>query len=128
MTDFINFEEDDVDDIDDDFIDECEPKTVSDDDFIDDDNVQNYYAFTNVCRSVEDTMQDSFLEFDSSESQPNEVSNYCNDNYNPSSKQISKFRDSAKQIEEYVYSFRSTQFGKSGFLLLCNSLCYSLSP
>ena len=84
MTDFINFEEDDVDDNDDDFIDECEPKTVSDDDFIDDetridDNVQNYYAFTNVCRSVEDTMQDSFLELDSSES-PNEVSNYCNDN------------------------------------------------
>ena len=34
-----------------------------------DDNVEDYYAFTNVYRSVEDAMQDSFLELDSSESQ-----------------------------------------------------------
>ena len=34
-----------------------------------DDNVEDYYAFTNICRSAEDAMQDSFLELDSSESQ-----------------------------------------------------------
>ena len=58
-----------------------------------DNNVEDYYVFTNVCRSVEDAMQDSFLELDSSECQPNEVSNYCNDNHNPNS---DEFRDSAK--------------------------------
>ena len=101
MTDFIIFEADDVDDVNDDFIDECEPQTVNDNEFINDetqidDNVEDYYAFTNVCRSVEDAMQDSFLEWDSSESQPNDMSNYCNDNYDPNFEQMSKFRDSAK--------------------------------
>ena len=38
-------------------------------DFIDDENefnesVANYYAFTNVGRSVEDAMKDSFIDFD----------------------------------------------------------------
>ena len=61
-----------------------------------DNNVEDYYAFTNVCRSVEDAMQDSFLESDSSECQSKEVSNYCNDNYNPNSEHFDEFRDSAK--------------------------------
>ena len=66
MTDFINFEADGVDDVDGDFIGDCEPQTVTDNEFIDDetqidDNVEDHYAFTNVCRSVEDAMQDSFL-------------------------------------------------------------------
>ena len=90
MTDFINFEADDVDDVDDGFIDEGEPQTVSDNEFSDDEteidnNVEDYYAFTNICRSIKDAMQDSFLESYSSESQLNEVSNYCNDNYDPNS-------------------------------------------
>lgn len=66
MADFIDFEGDD-----DDFIVECEPQTVSNDDnnFLDDEteidnNVEDYYAFSNVCRS----------ESHSSESQTNEVS------------------------------------------------------
>ena len=52
-----------------DFMVECEPQTVSDDDdddddFIDDENqidnnVQDYFAFANVCRSVENALQDS---------------------------------------------------------------------
>ena len=54
MTDFINFEADDVDD---DFIDGCELQTVSDNEFIDDEtqidnNLEDYYAFTNVFRSA----------------------------------------------------------------------------
>ena len=65
MVDLIDFEADDVHD---DFIDKCEPQNVSndddDDDFIDDENqidnnVQDYYAFANVCRSVENVLQDS---------------------------------------------------------------------
>ena len=130
MTGFINFEADDVDD---DFIDGCELQTVSDNEFIDDEtqidnNLEDYYAFTNVFRSAEDAMQDSFLDSDSSESQPNEVSNYCNDNYDPKSEQTNKFRVSAKRIEEFMHTLLSPQqFEKSGFFLLCNSLCYSLS-
>ena len=68
MADFIDFEGDDVHD---DFTVECEPQTVSNDDnnFLDDEteidnNVEDYYAFSNVCRS----------ESHSSESQTNEVS------------------------------------------------------
>ena len=45
-------------------------------------------------------MQETFLESDSGESQ-HEVNNYCNDNYDPISEQINKFRDSAKRIEEF---------------------------
>ena len=33
--------------------------------------------------------------------QQHEVNNYCNDNYDPSSEQIGKLRDSAKWIEEF---------------------------
>ena len=36
MTDFINFEVDGVDDVDGDFTGDCEPETVSDNEFIDD--------------------------------------------------------------------------------------------
>ena len=79
MADFIDFEADDVHD---DFIVECESQTVSNDDhnFLDDEtqvdnNVEDYYAFSNVCRSVVDPMQNSFLKSHSSESQTNEVSN-----------------------------------------------------
>ena len=43
------------------------------DDFIDDetqidDNLEDYYVFTKVSRSVEDAMQDSFLDLDSGKS------------------------------------------------------------
>ena len=63
MADFINFEADDVDDVDDNFIDKCDPD-ASDNEFIGDetqfdDNVEDYYAFTNVCKSVEHAMQGS---------------------------------------------------------------------
>ena len=89
MGDFINFEADDKDSgI---IIDDCDPEaqTVSDNEFIDDEtqidnNIEDYYAFTNVCRSVKDAMQDSFLELDSSESLlQHEVNNYCHNNYDP---------------------------------------------
>ena len=101
MDDFINFEEHDVDDANDGFIDDCEPQTVSHNEFIvdetqSDDNKEDYYAFANVCRNVKDGIQDSFLELDSKELQLNEVSNYCNDNYDPCSEQINEFRDSPK--------------------------------
>ena len=101
MADFINFEEDYVHC---DVIDDCEEarQTVSDNNFVDDEtqideNLEDYYAFTNVSRSVEDAMQDFFLESDSREYQ-HEVDNYCNDNYDPDSEQIDKFRDSAKRV------------------------------
>ena len=74
MTDLINFEADGVDDVDGDCIGNCEPQTVSNNEFVDDetqndDNLEDYFAFTNVYRSVEDAMQDSFLKLHSSKSQ-----------------------------------------------------------
>ena len=75
IADFINFEADDDNDGDV-VIDDCDPEaeTVSDNEFIDDEtqvdeNIEDYYAFNNVCRSAKDAMQDSFLELDSGESQ-----------------------------------------------------------
>ena len=104
MADFIKFEADDVNG---DVIDNCDQaaQTVSDKEFIDDetqidDNMEDYYAFINACRSVEHAMQDSFLKSDSRESQ-HEVNNYCNDIYDPDFEQIDKFRDSAERVEEF---------------------------
>ena len=107
MADFINFEtvQDDVNDAIME-VGECEPaQAVSDNAFIDDEtqideNIEGYYAFADVSRSVKDAMQESFLKSDSSESH-HEVNNFCDDNYNPDSEQIDEFRDSAKRIEEF---------------------------
>ena len=84
MNDFINFEA--VQDGINDAIMKVElPETVSDNGFIDDEtqideNLEDYYAFINVNRSVEDALHNPFLESESIES-PDEVNNYCNDNY-----------------------------------------------
>ena len=81
MTEFVNFEavENNVHDIID--VDECEEmyENLSDGDFIEDENndfdenIEDYYAFTNVSRSVEDSMLSSFINFDYSQ----EANNYC---------------------------------------------------
>ena len=107
MNDFINFEA--VQDGIDDAIMKVElPETVSDNGFIDDEtqideNLEDYYAFINVNRSVEDALHNPFLESESIES-PDEVNNYCNDNYDWDSEQIDKFRDSAKGIREFRHT------------------------
>ena len=85
MAEFVNYEatEDNVDD----FIDEKDEevyKNVSDGNFINDENdfdenVEGYFAFTNVSRSVEDAMQKFFINFDYYQ----EANNYCLDDYNP---------------------------------------------
>lgn len=72
MTEFVNFEavENNAHDITD--VDECEEmyENLSDGDFIEDENndfdenIEDYYAFTNVSRSVEDSMLSSFINFD----------------------------------------------------------------
>ena len=70
MTDFLDF--DAVEDINVNEINDTEKnlvENVSDVDFIDDENkfngsVTDYYTFTNVSRSVENVMQDSFTDFD----------------------------------------------------------------
>ena len=81
MTEFVNFEavENNVHDITD--VDECEEmyENLSDGDFVEDENndfdenIEDYYAFTNVSRSVEDSMLSSFINFDYSQ----EANNYC---------------------------------------------------
>ena len=103
MADFVNFEpftDSNIDEID---VDEQNMSVnVSDVDFIDDENnfdknVEDYYAFTNVNRSVEDAMQDSFIDFDYSQ----EANNYCPDDYNTNKEIIEKFKDSAKKVEDF---------------------------
>ena len=63
-------------------------------DFIDDENefnesVANYYAFTNVGRSVEDAMKDSFIDFDYSQ----EASNYFLKHYDRKNEVMDMFKD-----------------------------------
>ena len=104
MAEFVNFEaaEDNVDGVINVDEDKEVYKNVSDGDFIDDENkfdenVENYYAFTNVSRSVEDAMQDSFIDFDYSQ----ETNNYCPDDYDPSEEIIDEFKDSAKEVNDF---------------------------
>ena len=98
MADFVNFEaveDSNIDEIgvgDEQIISE----NVSDVDFIDnqndfDENVEDFYAFTNVIRSYEDAMQDSFIDFDWSQ----EASNYCTDYYDATNETTDEFKDSA---------------------------------
>ena len=100
-----------VDDIVDNDNDELEQNAASDsdiNDFIDDetqidDNLEDYFAFTNVSRSVEDAMQDSFLNLDKfllPTEEGGEASNYCHDNYDPNEDETDEFRDSARQVGE----------------------------
>ena len=104
MAEFVNCEtvEINVDDIID--VDEGEEvyENVSDGDFIDDEknfdeNVEDYYAFANVSRSVEEAMQDSFIDFDYSQ----EANNCCPDNYDPSEEIIDEIKVSAKKVEDF---------------------------
>ena len=105
MADFTNFEavedniDDDVTDVDEENEDVYE--NVSDGDFIDDENdfdenVEDYYAFTNVSRCIEEAMQDSFIDFHYFQ----EANTYCPDDYDPREEIIDKFKDSATNIEE----------------------------
>ena len=59
---------------------EDEIETVSDNDFIDDteidESVEDHYAFTNVNRNYADAVYDSFSDFDFDQ----EPNNYCNEN------------------------------------------------
>ena len=59
---------------------EDEIEAVSDNDFIDDteidESVEDHYAFTNVNRNYADAVYDSFSDFDFDQ----EPNNYCNEN------------------------------------------------
>ena len=101
MADFVNFEtvhDSNIDEIDDKQI---ISENVGDVDYIDndndfDENLEYYYAFTNVSRSYEDAMEDSFIDFDWSQ----EANNYCMDDYDPTKNTIDEFRNSAKRVED----------------------------
>ena len=103
MTDFLDFEaaeDSNVNKIDD--TEENLVENVSDVDFIDDEtefngSVADYYAFTNVSRSAEDAMQDSFIDSDYSQ----EASNYCPEGYDPNNETIDEFKDSGKKVEDF---------------------------
>ena len=109
---FINFEavEDNMDEID--VVEENMIENVSDVNLIDDENnfdenIDDYYAFTNVNRSVEAAMQDYFIDFDYSQ----EANNYCPDDYYPGKEIIDQFKYSAKKVED----FKSTLLIMQGF-------------
>lgn len=97
MSDFIDFE-----------------TAVDDDDFDDNDAAaalssdnEDYYAFTNLSRSVNGAMQNSFLDSDRGESRTAageaalETSNYCYNNYDPAKDEIDEFRDFARLAGEF---------------------------
>ena len=124
MAEFVNFEtvEDNADNVIN--VDEGEEvyKNVSDGDFIGDknnfnENVEDYYALTNVSRSVKDVMEDFFIDIDYSQ----ETNNYCLDDYNPSEEIIDEFKDSAKKIKD----FNRTLLIPQGFENI-DSFCYAI--
>ena len=79
-------------------------KTINDEnDF--DENLENYYAFTNANRSVEDAMQDSFIHFDYSQ----EANNCCPDDYNSNKKIADEFKDSSKKVEDFKHTLLTPQ-------------------
>ena len=100
MTDFLDFEavkDSNVNEIDN--TEENLVEDVIDDDFIGDENefhesFAGYYAFTSVIRSVEDAMQDSFIDFDYSR----ETKDYCPEDYDRINEIIDEFKDSGKKL------------------------------
>ena len=64
-------------------------------------SVADYYAFTNVSRSFEDAMQDSFIDFDNSQ----EANNYCPEDYDLNNEIIYKFKHSGKKVENFKSTF-----------------------
>ena len=123
MPDFVNFEA--VDDSNVDGIHDTEEilaESVSDVEFIDDENVYDenitdYYAFINVSRNLDDAMQNSFIAFDYSQ----EANNYCPEDYDPNNEIIVEFKDSAKKVDD----FESTLLIPHGFENI-NSFYYAL--
>ena len=103
MAEFVNFEaaKDNVDDVIDEEGEEVY-ENVSDDHFVDDEsdfdeNVEDYYAFTNVSRSIKDAMQDSFINFDYSQ----QTNNYFPDDYNRGGEKTDEFKAFAKKVEDF---------------------------
>ena len=128
MDEFINFEavEDNMDEID--VVEENMIENVSDVNLIDDENnfdenIDDYYAFTNVNRSVEAAMQDYFIDFDYSQ----EANNYCPDDYYPGKEIIDQFKYSAKKVEDFKSTLLITQgFGNtdSFYYVLLDTIQY----
>ena len=113
MTDFLDFEtvkNSNVNKIDD--TKENLVADVIDDDFIGDENEFNeslagYYAFTNASRSVEDVIQDSFIDFDYSQG----AKDYCPEDFDLNNEIIDKSKDSGKKVQD----FKSTLLFPQGF-------------
>ena len=104
MAEFVNFEfKDNIDDVID--VDKGEEmyKNVSDSGFTDDENkfdenIEDYYTFTNVSRSIEEAMQDSFINFDYSQ----EDNKYYSDDCHPSEEINDEFKDPAKNVKHIL--------------------------
>ena len=80
---------------------EDEIETVSDNDFIDDteidESVEDHYAFTNVNRNYADAAYDSFSDFEFDQ----EPNNYCNEN-EACDLPVVEFKDHKRKIEQFV--------------------------
>ena len=80
---------------------EDEIETVSNNDFIDDtdieESVEDHYAFTNVDRNYDDAVNDSFSNFDFDQ----EPNNYCNES-EISNLPVVEFKDYKIKIDEVV--------------------------
>ena len=130
MAEFVNFEaaEGNVDNVIDEEGEEVY-ENVSDGHSVDDENdfdenVEDYYAFTNVSRSIKDAMQDSFIDFDYSQ----EANNYCPDDYNPGEEKIDEFKDFAKKVEDFKRLLIPQGFENidSFYYAILYAICYQL--
>ena len=84
---------------------------------VSDENIEDYYAVTNVSTSVEDAIQGSFINFDYFQA----ANNYSWDDYDCSEEMIEEFKDSAKKVEDFKPSLLVPQ----GFENI-NSFCYKI--
>ena len=80
---------------------EDEIETVSDNDFIDDteidESVEDHYAFTNVNRNYADAVYDSFSDFDFDQ----EPNNHCNEN-EVCNLPVDEFKDYKQKIDLFI--------------------------
>ena len=106
-----------------------EKMTISDEEFIDDseinESVADHYGFTNVSRDYTDAVEDSFSDFDFDQ----EPNNYCNEN-EIRDFEINNFKDYKSKIENFVKTLINPQGlnnGDSFFYSIFFAIRYHLS-
>ena len=83
--------------------------TLSDEEFIDhsaiEQDVSEYYGFTNVLRQYDNAIQDSFSDFDFNQ----EANNYCNDDDDLQNLEVGEFKNYKFRVEKFEKTLLNPQ-------------------